>query len=197
MADYHLHDIQASPEDSSMSALCVHPLLKSPLVALPCNIGLSHIQWLSALQNLWNTPMPPYIYNSLSYECQTLTNCSHHYHLQNPKYCFFIISSDVKEYLMGGGNGWVFEGVKSAQANLLPRGLSHLVSQYSLSPTSPLTSPLAGLRPRQESSRSGVTEGHTEKNVAGHIGGGLGINTIKNSAKYKDWLTPSRGAAQI
>ena len=43
MADYHLHDIHASPEDSSMSALRVHPLLKSPLVALPCNIGLSHI----------------------------------------------------------------------------------------------------------------------------------------------------------
>ena len=43
---------------------------------------------------------------------------------------------------MGGCNGWVFEGVKLAQANLLPMGLPHLVSQYSLSPTSPP----AGLR---------------------------------------------------
>ena len=31
--------------------------------------------------------MPPCLYNRLSYECQTLTNCCHHYHFQNPKYC--------------------------------------------------------------------------------------------------------------
>ena len=42
---------------------------------------------LIALQILWNTPMPPCLYNRLSFECQTLTNCCHHYHLQNPKYC--------------------------------------------------------------------------------------------------------------
>ena len=65
---------------------------------------------------------------------------------------------------MGGCNGWVFEGVKLAQANLLPMGLPHLVSQYSLSPSHGLTqsynptSPPAGLRPRQESSRSTVTK---------------------------------------
>ena len=80
-------------------------------------------------------PCPHAFENSLSYECQTLTNCSHQYHLQNPKYCFFIISSDVKKYLMGGCNGWVFERFKLAQANLLPMGLPHLVSQYNLSPS--------------------------------------------------------------
>ena len=65
---------------------------------------------------------------------------------------------------MGGCNGWVFERVKLAQANLLPMGLPHLVSQYSLilATASPErynpTNPPAGFRPRQESSRSGVTE---------------------------------------
>ena len=80
-------------------------------------------------------PCPHAFENSLSYECQTLTNCSHQYHLQNPKYCFFIISSDVKKYLMGGCNGWVFERVKLAQGSLLPMGSPHRVSQYNLSPS--------------------------------------------------------------
>ena len=57
---------------------------------------------------------------------------------------------------MGGCNGWVYKGVNLAQANLLPMGLPHIVSQYSLTPSHGQgRSPAGQLLPK----------GHTGKNV--------------------------------
>ena len=72
---------------------------------------------------------------------------------------------------MGGCNGWVFERFKLAQANLLPMGLPHLVSQYSLSPSqaSPSTIIRPALPPASGQGRSPagqlLPKGHTGKNV--------------------------------
>ena len=125
--------------------------------------------------------------NSLSYECQTLTNCSHHYDLQNPKYCYLQISSDVKEYLMGGcPMGEFYKGVKWAQANLLPMGLPHLVSQYNLSP-SPESQP--SRRPQAKAGVQPVNwqRSHRENvDITGHIPERVrqGNTRILRSAEY-------------
>ena len=87
---------------------------------------------------------------------------------------------------MGGCNGWVFERFKLAQANLLPMGLPHLVSQYNLSP-SPESQP--SRRPQAKAGVQPVNcdKGQTGKNVyiSEHIPGRSGRKTkILRSAEY-------------